>query len=331
MSAPQVVGLGTPVSDYIVRIDRMPTPNGYARASAHSWQQGGKASTAMAALGRLGVPCAFVGVVGADVEGEMHRLDLRFNGVDDSHVVVDPSVRTAYNVILADRETGGRAIIGGGRTTRGLRADDLDEAVVRGARVLLVESGGEAAEAAVGWIHASGGLAVADADWFHASLEALLPSLDVVILSEDYARDRSPGLSPIEACREIARLGPRTVVLTLGAKGCVGVAPEGEFECPTFPVPVVDTTGAGDVFHGAYCYGLVQGWTARECCVWASATASVKCMAIGGRAGLPTAGVVQRFLSTGEVDPGFLEERTRHYEIPYHQAGTATSEGERPT
>ena len=144
----------------------------------------------------------------------------------------------------------------------------------------------------------------------------MLPHTSIYIASEFYLKTRYPGLPALEACREMLRRGPHTVLFTLGAQGCVGLSKQGdEIRLPAFPVErVVDTTGCGDTFHGAYIVALDRGLSPLDCARWASASSAIKCTAIGGRAGQPTAREVERFLQTGEMDLAFLPERLQYYQ-----------------
>ena len=96
--------------------------------------------------------------------------------------------------------------------------------------------------------------------------------------------------------------GPSAVVFTFGSKGCRGLDKEGYFELPAFRVPVVDTVGAGDTFHGAFFYGLTHGYSLKETARFASAVSAIKCTCIGGRAGIPTPDITKKFLETGVID-----------------------------
>ena len=99
-----------------------------------------------------------------------------------------------------------------------------------------------------------------------------------------------------EACRAIREMGAKCVVVTLGERGLVYFDGETFGELPAFEVEVVDTTGAGDVFHGAFCYGLAQGFPLQENLRFAAAAAALKCRRIGGRAGIPRRAEVDAFL-----------------------------------
>ena len=104
------------------------------------------------------------------------------------------------------------------------------------------------------------------------------------------------------------------MVFTLGAKGCVGCSPEeGYFEIPSFDVPVADTVGAGDVFHGAYVVGLLRGLSPKEAARLATGVSCIKCTRIGGRAGIPDWDTVQKYLQTGEIDYTEIDQRVEFY------------------
>ncbi len=314
---PKVISIGTPVSDYLLNVERMPTPNHGARLLGQTWQYGGKSSTAIVTVGRQGFPAAVCGVVGDDANGRAQIKDFNRHGVDTSHLVVDPNVDTAACVGLSDIETGGRAFLGGLAKPRVLRADELDEAFIKGADYLLLENNTDATRLAATWMKEKGGEVMFDADSYSELQEAMIPYTTVFVPSEFYYKTRYGDRDPIECCREMRAKGPHTVIITLGEKGCVGIGPDGEeFSLPAFKVNVIDTTGAGDTFHGAYVCGMMMGLSPVECARWASATSAIKCTAIGGRAGQPTREMVKRFLETGEIDRTEIEERVRYYAQP---------------
>ena len=85
--------------------------------------------------------------------------------------------------------------------------------------------------------------------------------------------------------------------MTLGERGCVVCSAEGTKAYPTIPVKVVDTTGAGDAFHGAFMYGLLQEWDVPKMARFASAVGAMNCRFLGGRTGLPNRQEVDAFIS----------------------------------
>ncbi|MDD3164605.1 MAG: carbohydrate kinase family protein [Oscillospiraceae bacterium] len=312
----KAIGIGGGVADMLVNIDKLPTYNQGARLLMQSYQYGGKVPSGMAALGRLGVPCAMIGVVGDDSLGHAQLRDYQRNGVDVSQMVVDPEGTTPLCMVLSDRE-GSRNILYNGMRCRPLTVADLDESFIKSAQALLLSSYGEPEIQAAKWIHEVGGKVAFDADGYSEKIEAMIPYTDAFIPSEFYYESRYHGVSHREALADIVSRGAETAIITLGDKGLVGLSKGEYFELPAHKVSVVDTTGAGDVFHGSFLYGLLAGWDAKECARLSSGVSAIKCMSIGGRAGLPTYDVVRRYVDTGEIDLAWMKEREAFYSQSY--------------
>jgi ribokinase len=121
---------------------------------------------------------------------------------------------------------------------------------------------------------------------------------DVLVVARRFAQDVT-GLSDVGDCaRALLDGAASTVVITDGASGSHGWTAGGRSHYqPIFDVQVLDTTGAGDVYHGAFVFGVVQGWPLEQNMAFASATAALKCTRVGGRAGIPSLPEVERFLS----------------------------------
>ena len=157
-----------------------------------------------------------------------------------------------------------------------------------------------------------------DADYYVPEMETLTPLTDIFIGSEYYYRalfgDAAEDSAMLRNLQGLRERGPRMVGFTFGARGCVLLQGDSLLKIPAYSVEVRDTTGAGDTFHGAFLYGVLQGWSAENCARFASAAAAIQCTCLGGRAGLPTAAMVERLMQAGEIDPSQLQERQRWYE-----------------
>ena len=122
--------------------------------------------------------------------------------------------------------------------------------------------------------------------------------MDILIASQGFAQPLVGKDAPVgEALEALHRLGPKEVVITRGSKGSVGLRDQQVIVQKVFPVDVVDTTGAGDVYHGAYIFGLLQGWDMAQCMRFASATAALKCKEVGARRGIPGLEEIEKLLS----------------------------------
>jgi ribokinase len=153
-----------------------------------------------------------------------------------------------------------------------------------------------AALTAAQWMRDAGGIVVLDANRPRPRLDELLPLVDVLITNASFPEAVTGERDTAAAACELMRTGASTVVSTLGDNGCQCFTSDLSVHVPGFPVDVVDTTGAGDAFHGAFIYGLLQDWSLEQTAMFANAVAAVNCTALGGRPGLPTLQEVRAFL-----------------------------------
>jgi len=314
-----VVGIGDLCLDFTAATPRIPATDMASPLLYTANQGGGKVPTALVALSRLGGSCTLFSTVGDDAAGRFCVQELKDAGVDTGNLVSLPGEKTNMTICLAEQETGGRSFIGK-YVMRTVLPEEIKKPVIQSARYVHLWSVSPAAQQAAAWIHESGGEVVFDADRYSPEFEACLQMIDVFICSEFYFT----GMFGVESARSEASLesglrtlkqkGPRIVVVTLGARGYAGIDESGYFSGPAFTqIEVVDSTGAGDVFHGAFLYGLLQGWSAAETAHFASAVSAIKCTAPGGRAGIPDAATVERFLRTGEIDRGLQRKWEAYY------------------
>jgi len=310
-----VVGIGVPYYDMVMNVDRMPEMDGATSANEAFYQGGGKVATAMAAVARLGRSAGMIAKVGENHRGRFVTEDLKYNGVDTSALVVgEKGTSSPFCLSLSEEEHKTRIFIGRPGTAGELQPEEIDFSYLKKARFLHLESGNAASAAAAAFARENGITTVMDGDNYQEGIVRLLPLLDVFIASEFFYRDMFGELDYEEGCRRLMEAGPSIVIVTLGSKGSVGMtAQDGFFRTDCFSVKVRDTTGAGDVFHGAYIVGLLEGMSAPECARFASAVSAIKCTCIGGRTGIPNRETVRRFMESGEIDDREAIERLEHY------------------
>jgi sugar/nucleoside kinase (ribokinase family) len=308
-----IIGVGHPCIDIVSVVDRLPTPNKGSAIREFSRQGGGVVPTAIVAAARLGAKTGFIGVAGGCIHGGAIVDDFKYHGVDVSRLIVDSKEASDFAIILSDLETAGRSIMYHKGTTRSLNVEDLDREYIQSARFLHLAHFSDVDIAAAQWIRQAGGTVVYDASMVDDRVYKMLPLVDVFIASEFFYRGMFSSGSYEDNCRQLMGKGPRVVVVTLGKEGCVGVSKDGYFEVPAYNTPVVDTLGAGDVFHGAYIVGLLKGMNAQGAARFANAVSSIKVTAIGGRAGIPDFEMVTEFMRTGSIDKSKINERVLHY------------------
>jgi len=293
VTALDAVGVGAPTLDELLLLDGYPAVGAERaiRVRAHSVQGGGPAATAMAAAARLGLRTGLVGKIGDDDRGRRIRAGLIEAGVDVARMVVAAGGRSTLSVVCVHAATGERNFLIHADPAVRLEPDDLDRDYIAAAKVLLVDSFSPASLAAARWAKSAGGRVVLDAAGVPDRREALdefFELTDVLIASRPFGAEYLGRDDPAAAADALRRAGPAVAVVTAGADGAHVAAEDESFHQPARGVRVVDTTGAGDVFHGAFVVGLVEGWPLRRTAAFASAAGAIICRTLGGRAGLPT-------------------------------------------
>ena len=307
-----VVGVGYPVVDCLARIPFFPEKDGLVHMDDCSWQGGGMVSTGLIAASVLGASTGMIGVVGDDQYGQFCLYDFKRNHVDTSRMVVDEGATTNFAIVLSEKNC--RSFISRDGNRRELRPEELDAQYISQAKFLLVTEMDAASIAACKIAHEYGVKVVIDADIFDQRTVEHLDLIDVFISSQIFYDEMFPEGDLHENCRDICEKGPEIAIVTLGDKGCAGIFRGESIQAPSFDsIQVVDTTGAGDVFHGAFIYGLLQNWSGGVIARFANAVAAIKCTRLGGREGIPNLETVEKHLATGVIEQSFLEQRTEMY------------------
>ena len=283
-----VYGLGQCALDYIGTVDAYPAPDVKCEMAALLIQGGGPVATALVALARWGVSCIFAGLVGDDLVGTMIRTSLDEEGVNTSQILVREGSGSQFAFALAESKTGRRTIFWRRPTGPRPQPEELDFSLIRRARAFHTDglfpeaslAGARAAKAAEVPV-------VVDAGTLREGILEVARVSDYFLASETFSRAFVGGDKPVETCRRLAELGPRVTGVTLGERGYVALAAGKIIERPAYRVQAVDTTGCGDVFHGGFTYGLLQGWNAEKCLDFAAWAAGLVSLKLGGRAGIP--------------------------------------------
>ena len=309
----EVVGLGLAIVDVVLRVDRMPDWDDPRGLLDFALADGGPAGTACFVASTFGLRTGFVDTVGDDDLGAHRRRSLEQAGVDTSRLVPREGPEDHVVVVYVDASTGERVFsFRRGFLSRPLLAAELDREYIESARILHLDgSHSEAALAAARWMKQAGGTVVLDAAaTSHKVLEparALVAETDILICGSGFAPMLTGEDDVRQAGHAALELGPRVVVQTEGAEGSYTVARERgapgggsrevEFHTPAFEVDVVDTTGAGDTFHGAYLVGLARGWDLERCAAFSSAVAALHCTVLGNRKGIPSMDEVETLIA----------------------------------
>ena len=296
-----VLGLGCVAVDDLCYVERFPPPDANTSVLRRTRQCGGLTATALVAAARFGARCGYAGCLGDDELSRFAKAALRRAGVDVRWVVRRAEARPVYSVIVVDEGAGTRNIFYDLAGVVGADAKRPPAAVLRGTRVLLVDYLGlEGMIRAARIARAAGIPVVADFDGEASPrLREAVALADHLIVNRVFARKLTGLAEPRAAARALWTSERRAVVVTDGERGCWYLAGE-QGSVPrhqrAFSVPVVDTTGCGDVFHGAYAATLARGAGSSERVAFASAAAALKAGRRGGQAGVPTRAAVEQFL-----------------------------------
>lgn len=283
------VGIGCACLDFLGIVPRLPDQDEQVWMSDSTQQGGGMVSTALVTLSRLGASTAFAGKIGNDMAGRVVKEEFDLYGVDAGHLTMEPGATTPVSMILVDESTGQRTIMAGG-TAVTLAPSEVPAELIAAARYLhLDNTNRQAALAAARIARDSGVPVVLDADTASQpdDLDALLRVTDYLIASRVFADELTGAADAVAAAKTLAGYGSTVTVVTLGEEGSYTLAGDRSFHTPAFPVEAVDTTGAGDVYHGAFIFGLLRKWDPEKTAQFASAVAAMSCTRLGGRAGIP--------------------------------------------
>jgi sulfofructose kinase len=292
-----VVGMGLNAVDFLCVVPEFPTKNAKLKISQFSKQGGGQVATAMVALSRWDVKTKYIGKIGGDELGQFSLSSIREERVDISSVTVAPDTPNQFAVILVDGTSGERTILWD-RDERLMYCEgELRKEDVCSGKILHLDGHDiHAAIQCARWAKEEKILTVIDLDKVEPLTSELIQHINFVVTSARFPT-LFTGISDLKrALLELQKHTAGFLCATLGDEGAM-VLMEGKIlHMESFRVKTVDTTGAGDVFHAGFIYGLLQNWEVEEILRFANAVAALKCRTLGGRSGIPTLEEVQKFL-----------------------------------
>jgi sulfofructose kinase len=296
-----VIGLGASTLDVLSLVDHLPAEDEVLRAVDISVQGGGPVATAIVTLARLGASVAMVDVLGDDWRGAHIRAELQLEGVSIDHLRVETGCTSSTSCILVKQGNGARSIIWSPGTAPDFSVSDLPHSAVQSARILHVNGRHwEACLKAVSLAREAGVQVSFDggAGRYRPELRQLVPLTDICIVARDFAEKYTAATDPRRAGEILLKSGPGLVVVTEGTQGSWIHSRDGRaFHQPAYMMPtVIDTTGCGDSYHGAFLFGLLRGMELAHAASLASAVAAMNTQHLGGRSGLPTYEQAESFL-----------------------------------
>jgi sulfofructose kinase len=294
-----VLGLGSVTVDFVGTVKAWPGKGAKKMLDSFTICDGGLVGTALVASARLGGKTAFAGKLGRSEMARRALGALRRESVDTSFVVETDDAEPIIAFILTDSTDGQRTIFWTRRNVQyPMPWEFPDKNWFRRTAVLLIdfESGFAGIEVAkTAKQHNIPVVIDVERDEPHVA-EAMSVSSHIIV-SEEFAGGYTGGGNVAEMLAALRSDPEQVVIITRGEKGCVGSSSEGDFELPAFDVDVVDTTGCGDAFHGAFALAIAKGQPVVSAARFASGAAALCATQLGGRAGIPTAEQLEQFLS----------------------------------
>lgn len=310
-----VTGVGLNATDTLLIVPRFPPYAGKILFEEEVLSPGGQVASAMVTCARLGLRVKYIGTLGDDERGRVQLDSLRKSGIDIQDVKVRTGCPNQSAYILIDRSTGERTVLW--RRPDGLRLDPseiLPEQIL-GARLLHIDGHDTSAIEKAARIARSASIPVTvDVDTLYHGFDRVLPLVDYLIASSEFPLQWTGENDPFKALEVLQNeYGMLVAAMTLGAHGALARV-DGRFVySPAYVVNCVDTTGAGDVFHGAFCYAVLQSMPISEALDFSNALAALNCAALGARGGIRGADDARILMQCAERrrHPGFASRTAR--------------------
>jgi len=292
-----VVGMGLNAVDFLCIVPHYPKFNTKVEMLEFNKQGGGQIATAMVALSRWGISTSYIGKVGDDDLGKFTIQELRKEKVDIKNIVIEKGTTSQFAFIFIDKKSGERTIVWKREDKTHLRPSDIKKEDITAGYILHLDGHEiEAALQGAKWAKEEGIRIVLDAESTKKGTDKLIRLTDVLITSEDFPK-KFLGITDLKkALKEMHAMGPEIVIITRGKKGAVALAKKEYIKSAGFPVKTKDTTGAGDVFHAGFIYGLIKRWSINKTLLLANASAALKCRELGGRKGIASLKEINSFL-----------------------------------
>ncbi len=292
-----VVGFGLNAVDHLCVVAQYPRFDTKTEILRYELLAGGQVATAMTCVARMGLKARYIGKVGSDALGRLSLESLRSESIDTSAVIVQPDARNQFALIIIDQSSGERTVLWDRDEKLDFQEHELKKEEICSGRVLHLDGHDPAALRAAVWAQQSGIPVVVDLDKVVVHCAELLRNVDFLITNASFPSELTGIADPSEALLALGKICHGFVASTKGAQGVIAAVNGRCVHFPAFKVQAVDTTGAGDVFHGSFIYGLLQNWSLQRIMSFANAAAGFSCTRLGALAAVPTLDHVLRMMT----------------------------------
>ncbi len=296
-----VVGVGLNATDTMLVVPHFPAYGGKVPFLSEAYSPGGQVATAMVACAKLGLRAKYIGTVGDDERGRIQMESLRGSGVDLTHVQLRHNCPNQSAYIVIDQATGERTVFWSRPDCLRISPEEITPGQITCARLLHIDGHDTPAVEHAARIARENGIPVTvDVDTIYPGFDRVLPLVDYLIASSEFPARWTRIEDPFDALAAIQNEYRMPVAaMTLGAHGALARV-EGRFVySPGFVVDCVDTTGAGDVFHGAFCYSVLQKMPLAEALEFSNAMAALNCTGTGARGHIASLQEIRALMACG--------------------------------
>ncbi|MDX2269696.1 MAG: PfkB family carbohydrate kinase [Bryobacter sp.] len=297
-----VVGIGLNATDTLLIVPHFPSYAGKGPFTQEILSPGGQVASAVVTCANLGLRAKYIGTVGDDLRGQVQIESLRASGVNLDHVQQRANCPNQSAYIIIDQSTGERTVLWQRPDCLRLEPEEIVPDMITSARLLHIDGHDTPAMEKAARIAREHQIPVTvDVDTIYKGFERVLPHVDYLIASSEFPGQWTHQNDPLRGLELLQQEhGMRCAAMTLGAHGALALV-NGKFHySPAFVVNCVDTTGAGDVFHGAFCYGVLAGWEMDQILDFSNAMAALNCRAIGARGGIGTVEKAEKLMARAE-------------------------------
>ncbi len=309
MQSFDVVGVGLNATDTLILLPHFPSYGGKIPFEREMLSPGGQVASAMVTCAKLGLRAKYIGTLGDDQRGVIQLESLRSSGVDLEDIEIRANCPNQSAYILIDRTTGERTVLWHREDCLRIDPDRLTGEKIACARLLHIDGHDTPAVARAAEIARRHQIPVTvDVDTIYPGFDRVLPNIDYLIASSEFPSRWTGETDPFRALTMIQdEYGMRVAAMTLGTNGALARVDGRFIYSPGFVVDCVDTTGAGDVFHGAFCYSVIESMPVRDALEFSNAMAALNCTALGARGRIASLAEAQALMRNGNrrVNPEF--------------------------
>ena len=306
-----MVGVGLNATDTLIFVSEFPASGSKVEVRSISVLPGGQVATAMVACQQWGLRTRYIGKLGDDPAATIHQEAFTRAGVE-TQIKTVPNCASAQSLIVVD-PAGERTVLWQRDERLAIQPDELDREWIVNARALLVDGRDTAAATkAAQWAREAGIPVIADLDESYPDINSLLKNVDYLIVSRTFPAKLFGDTNPQESLPALQRIsGCRLAAATLGTDGVLAWDGKQFHYARAYHVPAVDTTGAGDIFHAAFIYGLLRNWPLQRNLDFACAAAALNCMAAGARGGIQVVEEIDALMSKAHRYPAAYDLRIK--------------------